>query len=154
MFVAFEHMLMSILDLAARTRNSMLAGPWGLAGAYTLFAFFGLTMVPQELTTPDIVSGAAMFVVFGALLRLRDGGLHETRDAVALGVALGIGAFAKSFLVPWGAVCLVVLAVATRSRGLRASLISGAVWAVIVLPWTACCSHVRPVASPSATRDD
>ena len=31
----------------------------------------------------------------------------------------------------------VVLAVATRSRGLRASLISGAAWAVIILPWTA-----------------
>ena len=136
MFSAFEYMLRSILDLAARTRNSMLAGPWGLAGAYALFAFFGLTTVPQELTTPDLLSGAAMFVVFGGLLRLRASGAHETRDAVVLGVSLGIGALAKSFLVPWAAVCLLVLAVATRSRGLRAPLISGSVWALIVIPWT------------------
>jgi hypothetical protein len=137
MFVAFEYMLMSILDLARSTRNSILAGPWGLIGAYLLFAFFGLTMLPQELSTPDLLSGAAMFTVFGALLRLRAGAEHATRNAVVLGVSLGVGAFAKSFMVPWAAVCLVVLAVATRSRGIRAPLIAGVVWAVIVAPWTA-----------------
>jgi hypothetical protein len=136
MFVAFEYMLTSILELASRTRRSILAGPWGLAGAYGLFAFFALTMLPQELSTPDLLSGATMFTVFGALLRLRAGGEHETRHAVVLGVALGLGALAKSFMVPWALVCLVVLAMATRSRGFRATLIAGAVWAVIVLPWT------------------
>jgi hypothetical protein len=136
LFVAFDYMLMSILELASRTRHAILGGPWGVAGAYTLFGFFALTMLPQELTTPDLLSGTAMFVVFGALLRLRAGAAHETRDAVVLGLALAVGAFAKSFMVPWAAVCLVVLFAATRSRGLRTTLISGAVWAIIVVPWT------------------
>ena len=136
MFAAFEYMLRSILALAAGTRRSLLGGRWGLIGAYALFGFFVLTMLPQELSTPDLLSGTVMFVVFGALLRLRAGGDHETRDAVVLGGALGIGAFAKSFMVPWAAVCLAVLFVATRRRGLRASLVSGAVWVVIVAPWT------------------
>jgi hypothetical protein len=127
MFVAFEYMLISILDIAARTRRSMLSGPWGLAGVYTLFGFFALTMVPQELSTPDLLSGATMFVVFGALARLRDGGAHDTRNAVVLGVALGIGAYAKSFMVPWAVVCLGVAAIATRRRGFRVPLIAAAV---------------------------
>jgi len=136
MFAAFDYMLMSVLELAARTRHSMLGGRWGVVGAYALFAFFSLTMLPQELTTPDLLSGFSMFAVFGALLRLRAGARHETRNAVVLGVVLGLGAFAKSFMVPWAAVCLVVLAVATRSRGMRATLISGGVWLAIVAPWT------------------
>lgn len=136
MFAAFDYMLTSILELARRTRHSILGGPWGAVGAYLLFAVVGLTMLPQELTTPDLLSGTTMFVVFGALLRLRSGSAHETRDAVVLGLALGLGALAKSFLVPWALVCLVVLFVATRARGPRAALISGVVWAVIVAPWT------------------
>ena len=72
---------------------------------------------------------------------MRAGAEHETRNAVVLGVALGVGAFAKSFMVPWAAVCLFVLAVATRSRGIRASLIAGVVWAVIVAPWAAVLTH-------------
>ena len=141
MFAAFDYMLMSILELARRTRNSILAGPWGMLGAYLLFAFFGLTMLPQELSTPDLLSGAMMFTVFGALLRLRASAEHETRNAVVLGVALGVGAFAKSFMVPWAAVCLLVLAVATRSRGIRPAFVAGVVWAVIVAPWAALMTH-------------
>ena len=136
MFVAFEYMLISILDIAARTRRSILSGPWGLVGAYTLFGFFALTMVPQELSTPDLLSGATMFVVFGALARLRDGGAHDTRNAVVLGVALGIGAYAKSFMVPWAVVCLGVAAIATRRRGFRVPVIAVAVWAIMIAPWT------------------
>ena len=63
-------------------------------------------MVPQELSTPDLLSGATMFDGVRRALRLRAGAEHETRNAVVLGVALGVGAFAKSFMVPWAAVCL------------------------------------------------
>ena len=136
LFAAFEYVLMSILEIARRTRNSILAGPRGLVGAYTLFGFLALTMVPQELSTPDLLSGATMLVVFGALMRLRETSEHERRDAVVLGAALGVGAYAKSFMVPWAMVCLVVVAIATRTRGFRATLISGAVWLVIIAPWT------------------
>lgn len=141
MFAAFEYMLVSILSLAATTRRSILAGPWGLAGVYVLFACFALTMIPMELTTPDLLSGVAVFAAFGALLRLRDASGHATRHAVALGAALGFGALAKSFMVPWALVCFVTLAVATRSRGLRETATSIVVWLAIVGPWVAMLSH-------------
>jgi hypothetical protein len=51
-----------------------------------------------------------------------------------LGVALGLGALAKSFLVPWAAVCFVVLAIATRRVSI--TLIAIGTWAVFVLPWS------------------
>ena len=96
-----------------------------------------------------------MFAAFGALLRLRDGATtHATRHAVVLGVALGVGALAKSFMVPWAVVCFVTLAVATRSRGLKPSLI-----AAFSCGWSSwvrgswCSSHARGV-SRSATPDD
>jgi hypothetical protein len=141
MFAAFEYMLVSILSLAAVTRRSMLAGPWGLAGAYVLFACFALTMIPMELTTPDLLSGAAVFVAFGALLRLRDGGPHTTRDAVALGAALGVGALAKSFMVPWAIACFATLALATRARGFRATATSVVVWLAVAGPWVIVLSY-------------
>lgn len=142
MLGAFEYMLVSILSLARRTRRSMLAGPWGLAGIYVLFACFALTMIPMELTTPDLLSAAAVFIALGALLRLRDGSDNATRHAIALGAALGVGALAKSFMVPWALVCFATLALATRSRGLRATRMSVVVWLLIVGPWTAVLSNV------------
>jgi len=138
---AFEYMLVSILSLASRTRGSVLGGPWGLAGAYVLFGCFALTMIPMELTTPDLLSGAAVFAAFGALLRLRDGSGNSTRHAIALGAALGIGVLAKSFMVPWALVCFATLALATRSRGFRPTTISAVVWLAIVGPWIALLSH-------------
>lgn len=137
MFAAFEYMLVSILSLAAITRRSMLAGPWALAGVYVLFACFALTMIPMELTTPDLLGGAAVFVAFGALLRLRGDSPH----ALVLGAALGVGALAKSFMIPWAIACFVTLALATRSRGLRATVTSIVVWIAIAGPWVAVLSH-------------
>ncbi len=160
MFAAFEYMLISILSLAVRTRHSVLAGPWGLAGIYALFAVFAITMLPLELTTPDVLCATAVFLAMGAMLRLRDAAtrvLHGAavvhghqrarpsgRDAVIFGIALGLGALAKSFLVPWSLVCFATLAVAVRgrgARGLRTLAIAGAAWAIIVVPWTAALSH-------------
>jgi len=136
LFAAFEYLLISILELVCRTRRSILGGSSGLAGIYAIFGFMALTMLPQELTTPDLLSGTCMLGAFGALLRLKRRSEHDTRDAIILGLSLGFGALAKSFLVPWAAVCLAVLVWATKSRGLRSSLIAGAIWIVIVAPWT------------------
>jgi hypothetical protein len=141
MFAAFEYMLISILELAQRTLRSILGGTAGQIAAYAIFGFMALTMVPQELTTPDLLSGTCMIATFGALLRLKQGSEHDTRDAVILGVSLGLGALAKSFLVPWAIVCLVVLFVATRCRGFRSSLIAGGIWLVLVAPWVAVLTH-------------
>jgi len=136
MFAAFEYLLISVLELARRTRRSILGGASGQVGAYAIFGFMALTMVPQELTTPDLLSGTCMIAAFGALLRLRESSGHERRDAIVLGLSLGLGALSKSFMVPWAVVCLATLVLATRSRGLESSFIAGGIWAIIVVPWT------------------
>jgi len=134
MFASFEYMLIAIADLARGTRRSALAGPWGAIASYTLFGIFALTMTPMELTTPDWLASASAFLAFGALLRLNAPSTTPRRDALVLGAALGLGALAKSFLVPWAAVCFVVVAIATRR--LSTTLIVVATWAVFVLPWS------------------
>ena len=141
LFAAFEYFLIIVLALARRTRHSILSGVSGQIGAYAVFGFMTLTMLPQELTTPDILSGTCMLAAFGALLRLKESSSHDTRDSVMLGVSLGLGALSKSFMVPWAVVCLATLFLATRSRGLRASLIATGLWAIIVVPWTAVMTH-------------
>jgi hypothetical protein len=137
MFASFEYLLIAVNALARSTRRSTLGGPWGLVAAYVLFGIFALTMTPMELTTPDWLASAATFLAFGALLRLNEGSARPLRDALVLGVALGLGALAKSFLVPWAVVCFVVLAIATRRRGLSITLIALGAWIVFVLPWSA-----------------
>ncbi len=125
-----------VLELAASTRRSLLGGNWGVACAYALFGFFTLTMLPLELTTPDLLSGTAMFGALGALLRLRAGSEHEVRHAIIFGASLGFGALAKSFMVPWAVVCMATLFAITGARRLRVFMIAGVVWAAIVAPWT------------------
>lgn len=137
MFASFEYLLIAVNALARSTRGSTLGGPWGLVAAYVLFGIFALTMTPMELTTPDWLASAATFLAFGALLRLNEGSARPLRDALVLGVALGLGALAKSFLVPWAVVCFVVLAIATRRRGMSITLIALGAWMVFVLPWSA-----------------
>jgi hypothetical protein len=141
MLAGFEYMLMSIMESAARTRRSALAGPWGLAGAYALFASFVFTMNPMELTTPDLLSGASVFAAFGAMLRLRKAALPHRRSAVVLGASLGMGALAKSFMVPWAIVCFVTIAIALKRRGVPALIVATAVWAAFMLPWSAVLSR-------------
>ena len=136
MFASYEYLLIAVGNLARSTRRSALGGPWGLVAAYALFGVFALTMTPMELTTPDWLASAATLLAFGALLRLSEGGSAPRRDALVLGVALGLGALAKSFLVPWALVCFVVLAIATRRRGLSITVIAVAAWMVFVLPWS------------------
>ncbi len=140
MLAAFDYMLMSILSLAQRVRNSMLGGPLAGAAAYFLFGCTALVMLPLELTTPDLLNAAAAFAVFGAILRLRDEAPHSPRalrHAVVLGAALGAGALIKSFMVPWAVVCLAVMAFAMRRRGQRPVVIATGVWLLFVLPWSA-----------------
>jgi hypothetical protein len=140
MLAAFEYMLVSILALAAG-RRSFLSGPIGVAGAYILFGCFALTMIPLELTTPDLLNSAAGFAAFGAMLRLHSDVAGTRRHAVALGAALGAGALTKSFMVPWAIVCFATLAFALRRRGVQPIAIAVVVWLAIMLPWSAVLSR-------------
>jgi hypothetical protein len=138
MLVTFDYMLMSILSLAEQTRHSILSGPVGVAGAYLLFGFCALVMVPLELTTPDMLNAVTAFAVFGAMLRLHAGTTRPALHAVIFGAALGVGALAKSFMVPWALVCIVTMAIAMRRRvrGERYVALGVGVWLLFVLPWT------------------
>jgi hypothetical protein len=151
LLAAFEYFLTPVLRLSARVRGSALSKRWGAAAAYAFFGVLALAMTPLELTTPDLLSDAAILVAFGALLRLREPARHsepfgrlrslEGRlreesaiPAVVLGLALGIGALTKSFLVPWAVVCLVTVGLMLGRRGTRQIAIASGVWAAFVIP--------------------
>jgi hypothetical protein len=134
---AFDYMLMSVLSLASRTRGAALAGPLGVAGAYVLFGCFSLTMIPLELTTPDLLNGACSFAAFGAMLRLHATDARARRDAIVFGGALGVGALTKSFMVPWAVVCFATMVFALRGRGARSLGPAIGVWLLLLLPWSA-----------------
>ncbi len=136
LLAAFEYFVIKIFELAAREPRSALRGAWGTACAYGLFAFVALTLDPLELTTPDLLSNAAVLAALGAMLRLHDAP-RERRHAIVLGAALGLGMLAKSFLVPWAAVCFTVITIDLRRNALRPLLTAGVVWLIFVAPWSA-----------------
>lgn len=140
MFAAFEYSLKSVFALANATRGTILRGTWGVLAAYGLFGATALTMTPLELTTPDWLSNAAVLVALGAMLRLRESP-GDRAAALALGVALGLGALAKSFMVPWALVCFVTLALALRRNARPALTRAMVAWALFVVPWSAVLSH-------------
>ena len=133
----------------ARTRLHASRSVGARRARMRFFGVLALTMMPLELTTPDLLSDAAIFVrVRRAAPAARlDRTPHARRRRPRL--ALGLGALAKSFLVPWGVVCFATLAVAVRtSRDARDRDRRG-LWLLFVAPWTARAleqgwpSHVR-----------
>lgn len=137
MLGAYDYFIIQVLKISERTPRTVLRGRWGAVCAYALFGAVALTMTPLELTTPDLLSSAAIFVALGALLRLHDVEWpYRRREALILGAALGIGTLAKAFLAPWAIVCLVVLAIDRRRGGLRELMLAAAASAVFIVPWT------------------
>jgi hypothetical protein len=136
MLAGFEYFLTSIFATASGIGGAALRGRVGVAAAYGLFGVFALTMTPNELTTPDLLSDAAILFVLGALLRLREPVDRGLRPAIVLGAALGLGGLAKSFLIPWALVCFVTLVIGVGRRGFRQVAIAGGVWALFVAPWS------------------
>jgi hypothetical protein len=139
MFAAYEYFLTPLFALASTTRHAMLGGPWGRAPAYGLFFCVAFTLTPLELTTPDLLAATATFAALGAMLRLQQS--PTAAAAAVLGVSLGLGGLAKSFMIPWAIACLVVVAFALRKKGLGAVVVAGAVWLALVGPWTALLSR-------------
>lgn len=129
----FEYFLGGMSLVAQRWNRLELTRWGGRVAAYTAFAVCTLVFIPATLPTPDMLVNAIVFVAFGALLRVI---LYpQGRATVLLGLALGVGVLAKSFLVPWSLVCLVTVAIMTRSSGSLPAFRGAAVWLVIVVPW-------------------
>jgi hypothetical protein len=133
-FAAYEYFLAPVLGMTAETRHAVLGGRWGRAIAYGFFICVAFTLTPIELTTPDLLAAAATFAALGALLRLRNS--SNDAAAVVLGVGLGLGGLAKSFMIPWAVVCFVALAVALHKSGLKPLMSAVIVWLIFVGPWT------------------
>ena len=134
-FGAYEYFLTSVLALARRVRGSALRGPWARAACYALFVCLAFTFTPLELTTPDLFAAAAVFMVLGALLRLRDPHRSDLRAAFVLGIALGVGGLAKSFLVPWALVCIAVAFAAVRTSRVTLAIATVLPWLLVLAPW-------------------
>jgi hypothetical protein len=133
---AFEYFIGALARVAARMGRKDLETTAGRAAAYAIFGLMSLMMTPLTLPTPDLIVTSASFVVFGATLRLR----HEPRSArhaMVLGLALAVGALAKSFFVPWSLVVFAALWFMTRRSGSRATAIAAAVWIAFIGPWCA-----------------
>lgn len=137
---AFEWFLASVSAIAERWPDSPIHHRTMRIAAYVFFGAVSLTMTTLELPTPDLLVTTAALVVFGALLRAA-AGIQPARNAAIVGLALGLGALAKSFFVPWGLVCLGTLAVATRRGGSRPVLAALLAWAAVIGPWCAVMTH-------------
>lgn len=139
-FAAYEYFLTPALATAAGSRHAVLGGRWGRAAAYALFIVVAFTLTPLELTTPDLLAAAAAFGALGALVRFRRGDATPA-TALLLGASLGLGGLAKSFMVPWAVVCLVVLGISAARRSRTRAIAAVVVWAIIIGPWTALVSR-------------
>jgi hypothetical protein len=132
---AFEWFLRCLLASAASWKRSVLHSRWGVMGAYVVFGTLAVGMLPTDLPTPDLLVAIAVFVAFGATLRLHAGDRPRLHAAI-IGVALGMGMLAKAFLIPWSVVFLTAHGVATVRRwGAKPIAIAVAVAAVMIAPW-------------------
>lgn len=134
-FGAYEYFLTSILALARRVRGSALGGRWARTACYAMFVCVAFTLTPLELTTPDLLAAAAVFAAFGALLRLHDPDRSDSRAAFILGISLGVGGLAKSFLIPWALVCIAVVFVAARRSRTALTVATVLPWLITLAPW-------------------
>jgi hypothetical protein len=139
---AFEYFLGGLARSAATWGRPELGSARVRAAAYVFFGAFTLVMTPLTLTTPDMAVSAAVYVVFGALLRLRvGGGDAPRRAALMLGGALALGSLTKTFIILWSIVVLLsagwMLHRAGKWKVLGWSVLC---WGVVVGAWCAALS--------------
>jgi hypothetical protein len=131
----FEYFLGGLRRASAEWGRTELTTTRGTAAAYGVFGVLSLMMTPLSLPTPDLAVSTAVFIAFGALLRLQ----HEAdwrRPAIVLGLALALGSLTKSFIIPWSVLVLLAAGLVTRSRwGWRPGAAATAVWLALALPW-------------------
>ena len=136
---AFEWLVSEVAKTAAGWGNRALATAWGRVAAYVLFGTLTLAMSPPSLTTPDLLVNAACFATFASVLRLER---HPTAgNACLLGISLGLGVLAKSFMLPFSVLVFALVALRVRFRGARALAIATGAWLMLTAPWVAAMSY-------------
>ena len=136
---AFEWLVLELTKSAAGWGSHALATAWGRVGAYALFGALTLSMSPPSLTTPDLLVNATCFAAFASILRLER--RTSTGNACLLGVSLGLGVLAKSFMLPFSLLVLGLLAVRLRAGGMRTLAMAAGAWLLLTAPWVAAMSH-------------
>ena len=128
---------MSILSLAARTRRSALSGRVGVRERTRCSDALRLTMIPLELTTPDLLNAAASLAALGAMLRLRRRRTAVARRARARRRARRRRAdqVVHGALGVWSALPSRLSRCARRGR--RPLALAIGAWLIILLPWGA-----------------
>lgn len=107
-----------------------------LAIGHLLFISAALLLITLAVVTPDLCVAACVFFVAALLLRIRANPDHQA-NYVLLGITLGLGYLSKSAMFPLSLVVLGVTFVMVRGwrRANRKSLVGGAVFLVIALPF-------------------
>jgi len=134
-FIFFREALMP--SLADATRNANKTGlpdvAWFAVGS-TTFAWTALELIGVEAITPDLCGAAIVYVASYYLLRAR----IQTRlaEAIALGLACGIGYLGRTAMLPIGIGFIVVSGIrrgAKFNRGMVA--VAGAAMFVVASAW-------------------
>jgi hypothetical protein len=107
---------------------------WRIIG-YTLFIWLTLTMIPFELTCPDMLVACIVYIASGLLLRIRRGRAGK-RGFALLGLVLALGYLAKAPMLPLGLVFLLAsgFAVGSLRLGIPRALLALAVFLAVCAP--------------------
>lgn len=136
--LAFAYLLEALFALAARRAQE--AWPPLRAHAlrilaYGAFAWTALDLISVGGVTPDLLTAALSLVAAGLLVRIRLGDGRRTRQALLLGLVLGIGYLAKAVMLPAGLLFLAVLPLAAGRPRARLLAPAVAAFAVVVIPF-------------------
>lgn len=99
---------------ASETNNGLLSLPhWGWWGiGYSLFIWTSLSLIQIWAVTPDMLMAALLYLAAGLIVEIRQGS-RQWRTYFFLGLVLGLGYLAKTFMFPIALVllgiCLVVI---------------------------------------------
>src|ERR1051325_9427331 len=135
--IAFEALLAALRGTASPWDRRPFDGAFGLTLTYGFFAIVSLAMISVEGTVPDFFLAAACFGAFAFAVRIESQS-PSLRDGVLLGLCLGGGALAKSFMFPLPLVIFPVLGgmLWLRTRGaMRSFVVAAGTFATVTLPW-------------------
>jgi 4-amino-4-deoxy-L-arabinose transferase-like glycosyltransferase len=134
---AFDYLLRCALEWRERivltADVAMLPQTGVIVAAYAAFMVIVAYVLNVRTMTPDMIVAAVVFVSSGLLLTAQRTGWRP-RDAVAFGVTLAVGYFAKTVMFPVGLIYLIA-AVALEPRAWRGPALAAAAFAVVAMPW-------------------
>jgi hypothetical protein len=145
----FEFFLRALIARRRETGNSesegeaIPEGAWWALG-YTLFTYSSLFLTPVVMDTPDIFVNAFVFAALGLVIKFGEAA-GAWRRSLLLGAILGFAYLAKTVMFPLGFVFLGAAYLSARGRkgAMGMTLLAGAVFLAVSLPWIAVLSRAE-----------